>query len=221
MKQILNGLLTLGFGLFSIVASAFSDSPTDSKFASKPGFHFLFNGGMTFGGDTLTTIRLIDPASNNYSLVDINAGRLVQYGFGGIYQFKVLPVALKATVNYHNDWALGINGVANFSRIPVEVVAYYTGKKRYRFGGGMRLVKSPKLQITIDGATDTLFFNDATGIIAEMGYQISREFWVNMRYVSEKYQATRYVATDGTVYDATSMGTAKGSHLGLILSYEF
>lgn len=167
------------------------------------------------------TVRLVDVATNNYSLVDIDAGRLLQYGFGGIYQFKELPIAVKATINYQNDWAVGINGMANFGRVPVEVLAYYTGKKRYRFGGGVRLVKSPKFEFTVDGATDTFYFKNTTGIVAEMGYQMSRESWVNLRYVSEKYQTSTYVATDGTVYDASVISPYKGSHLGLILSYEF
>lgn len=181
----------------------------------------MVNGGLTFGGDTFTTVTVTDLATGNSSEVDINMGRLLQYGVGGVYQFDAVPIAVKATINYQNDWALGINGVVNFSRVPVEILAYYTDKKRYRFGGGLRLIKSPKLEAIIDGSTDTFHFKETTGIVAEMGYQLSRELWVDLRYVIEKYQATTYVAPNGTVYDASVLGTYKGSHLGLILSYEF
>jgi hypothetical protein len=217
----MKGLFVLGLGLFSVSANAFSDSPTISKFALRPGFHALINGGLTFGGDTLVTVTVTTVNTNNSADVDINAGRLLQYGVGGLYQFEAIPVALKATVNYQSDWAQGINGLFDFSRVPVEFLAYYTGKKRYRFGGGVRLVNSPKLVETVDGISDRLLFDNTTGVVAEMGYQVSRELWVNLRYVSEKYQPSKYVATDGTVFDVSAMQPYKGSHLGLILSCEF
>ncbi len=218
LKPILNGLLALGLGLLSVAANAFSDLPSESKYTPRPGFHVVFNGGMTRGGDTVFTAKY-----NDGSTVDVSAGGVMQFGMGGLYQFKAMPLALRVTANVQNDWALSAGGEeAIFSRIPMEAMVYYTGIKRCRFGGGMRYVNAPKMALTVGGTTTQIRFSNTTGAVVEAGYQLSQAFWVNLRYVSEKYQAPKYFLWDSTgIWLVSTPKQYNGSHVGLNFSYEF
>lgn len=184
---------------------------------TKPGFHFVINGGMTYGGDTIATAHYTDGTTS-----DIKGGSLIQIGVGGLYQFENTPLALMLSANYHFDSAFGQNGDITFSRVPIEALAYYTGKERFRIGGGVRIVNSPELNATINGLTDKIIFDSTTGLVAEVGYQLAQQGWINFRFVSEKYTANKITWSGGAVTSLVGItAPVSGSHFGVNFTYEF
>lgn len=179
------------------------------------GVHFTLSAGLTGGGDKVATIQYTNGDSTS-----LHAGGLVQFGAGALWQFKA-PVALLLSANYQVDDANGSNGNATFDRIPLEALLYYTGEKRWRFGGGVRFVQSPKYTGHIDGQSDdTIEFKDTVGAVAEVGYALSDHAWVNLRLVSEKYKPSS-VTTGGTTYTSGNFDSVDGSHVGINFLYQF
>ena len=222
MSFIFKLLLAIALLFLAVSAHALSDEATPdttppeepAKFElipTKPGLHLVLNGGLTYGGDTIAT-----GVYSNGNTTKIKAGALEQVGVGGLYQFENEPLALMLSINYHLDYAIGSNGDLTFSRFPIEALAYYTGKDRFRIGGGMRFVNSPEYS----GLTDKITFDNTTGIVAEIGYHIAQQGWLNFRFVSEKYQPKTYTS-GGSSYSVAGAAPINGSHLGVNFTYEF
>ncbi len=217
MKLLAQTLSAVALFLVAVCAHALSDEPTAGQPAAPklaptpPGLHIVVNGGMTYGGDTIATA-----VYTNGDTADLKGGALMQFGVGGLYQFETRPLALMLSANYHFDSISGSNGSISFNRFPIEVLAYYTGKERFRIGGGMRFINSPEYS----GLTNNATFESTTGIVAEVGYQVAPQAWLNFRFVSEKYQLKTYT-TYGTTYSGAGTSPYSGSHLGVNFTYEF
>jgi hypothetical protein len=201
-------LISLSFSANALTAS--------NSIATKPGMHFLINMGLTYGGDDIFTATTTTGSTKN-----VKGGGLVQFGLGGLYQFESAPMALLLTANYHVDSVTASNGDLNFHRYPIETLAYYTGAERFRIGGGVRIVTSPEASMTINGATQKIVFDNATGYVAELGYKMSQMSWINFRYVSEKYQGKTYTSTSGTTTSLAGTKAIDGSHFGVNVTFEF
>ena len=106
----------------------------------------LFDLGITAGGDKLATVTFTDGTSTS-----IRAGGLVQLGAGLLWQPAGGPIAVQTTFNYHVDDVNASNGSLRFSRYPLEVLDFYTGVPRWRFGAGPRFVFSPRLKVDVPG----------------------------------------------------------------------
>jgi hypothetical protein len=218
--QLLNkgiGNLKMKKTLLSALLAAALAAPLVTQAANNDaGLHFVLSGGLTSGGDTIITTRYTNGTS-----VDIKGGDLVQFGAGALWQYDSIPLALSLTANYHVDNTTAANGDAKFSRIPLEAIAYYTGVYRWRFGVGMRSVQSAKATATLNGASETLTFKNTTGAVIEAGYGITPKSWINVRYVSEKYQPERFTATTGQTTTIVNGKSIDGSHIGVNFLYKF
>ena len=212
----MNSLLTLllATALFSLAAAHAADQPVNQIPATKPSGHLVLNGGLTYGGDTLYTVTY-----TNGDTTDIKGGGFYQIGVGGLYQFESQPFSIKLSAYLHYDVVTGRNGDVFFYRLPVETLAYYTGIAKLRIGGGIRMVNSPEISATINGATEKVSFENATGLIAEVGYQVAPRAWLNARAVSEKYQG-KSLTSGGATTSLAGTATKSGSHLGVNFSYE-
>ncbi len=220
MKLAFNTIAASALLSFSFTALALSDSATPATpdapatpqiTPTKPGLHFLLNGGLTYGGDTIYTAVFTNGDTSN-----IKGGSFVQFGMGALWQAEGRPLALLLSANYHMDNVSATNGKLEFKRIPIELLAYYTGKERFRIGGGLRIVNSPEAGGTVNNSTDKIVFDNTTGLVAEVGYQLTTPSWLNFRFVSEKYNAKSHNGTP------VSGGVPlSGSHLGVNYSYEF
>jgi hypothetical protein len=180
------------------------------------GLHFVLNGGLTFGGDTVDTATY-----TNGDSVSIKAGGLVQFGGGGLWQLTDIPMATQLTVNYHVDDATAQNGSATFDRTPIELTFFYTGVDKWRFGAGARFVQSPKYKYHVDGGTDkSVSYKSTTGVLVEVGYGFTQHAWANLRFVSEKYQPTSQTV-NGVTTNMSNSPALDGSHIGLNFVYVF
>ena len=82
-----------------------------------------------------------------------------------------------------------------------------------RIGAGLTLHMSPTLD-TKDFGQPNVDFKDATGLVLEYGYPLGGAMWLDVRYVSIKYELKH----PEYYYNPES---ADGSHLGLFVSAEF
>jgi hypothetical protein len=188
--------------------------------STKPGIHLVLNVGATFGGDTIYSAS----ANTHGATGEIEGGGGYQLGVGELWQLEDRPVALMMSANYHFEHAnsshefvtVGNNFDAEFKRYPLEMLAYYTGKERFRIGGGIRLVISPKATVTENGITNEISFNNTIGLVAEIGYQVIPHLWTNFRAVTEKYHTSGGVKTPWTGNTAIS-----GNHFGINVGIEF
>ncbi len=207
-------LFSCAFGAHALSDQATPDqSPVPQMPHTQPGLHLVLNAGMTYGGDSIYTATYTSGGSTS-----IKAGSLVQLGIGGLYQFENNPLALMLSANYHFDSSTASNGDMSFNRFPIEALAYYTGKERFRIGGGMRVVNSPESSLTINGATTKYTFDNTTGLVVEVGYQMAPRGWLNFRFVSEKYQVK---TSNGINVSNQGWKSVNGSHVGVNFTYEF
>ncbi len=188
----------------------------NKSIATEPGMHVAFNLGLTYGGDNIFTATTTTGDNKN-----VKGGGIIQFGLGGLYQFESAPIALMLSANYHADSVTASNGDLSFHRYPIEALSYYTGIERFRLGGGVRIVNSPEASRTINGTTDKIVFDNATGYVAELGYQLAQNSWVNFRYVSEKYQGKTHTTTTGTSIPMTGAKPYDGSHFGVNFLFEY
>jgi len=202
-------------------AHALNDQPAvgqsaTTSFATAPGAHFILNGGLTYGGDTLVTVNYSDGSSGK-----VKAGSFVQLGAGMLFQMQDNPVALQITANYHYDLERGSNGSVLFYRYPIEALAYYTGNERWRLGGGVRYVANPMRTINLNGTMYRISFDNAFGLVGEAGYAITPDFWVNVRAVLEKYQPRDYTINGAFSANMSTSPSVNGNHLGVNFTYQF
>jgi hypothetical protein len=174
--------------------------------AQERNFYFALLAGLTGGGDTLAEVRFTNGDSEK-----IRGGGLLHLGAGVLWQPAQIPFAVQATVGYHVDDVTAENGDITFSRLPLEVIGYYTGIPKWRFGIGPRFVNDARLKINVAG-TDTVKFKDTTGLVVEAGYLVTPRFSVNLRYTDEEYEAQ---SVNGL--SVMSTGRTSGRSVGLNL----
>ncbi|WLQ15045.1 hypothetical protein O5O45_03755 [Hahella aquimaris] len=173
--------------------------------------YFALTGGFTFGGDELAKFKYTDGDT-----AKLEAGGLVNLGVGVLWQSQEQPIAAQLTFNYQFDHASAKNGDATFDRIPLEAVVFYTGVQDWRFGAGVRYVASPELEIELNGDTATVDFEPTVGFVVEAGYQVTNNIWLNVRGVSEKYEADT-ATFGGRTMSVRSSEEVSGNHVGVNL----
>jgi len=188
----------------STIGAATTDSVSTSQIVepSKP-LHFLLGAGLTFGGETLATMTYTDGRKDS-----ITAGGLVML-YGGLDYRLDDAISLQGTLGYHVDSVTAANGEASFSRIPLELLAYYHYSDTIRFGGGIRYVNSPKIKGTGIAGNVNGSFDNTVGMIIEGEYLLDSTIGIKVRYVSETYQPT-WIAS-----------TIDGSHIGVLANFYF
>jgi hypothetical protein len=151
----------------------------------------------------------------------IKAGGLFQLGGGLLWQATTIPMATQITANYHVDDITASNGNAKFDRVPIELTFFYTGVDKWRFGAGARFVQSAKASSHVDGGNDeSVDCKDTTGALVEIGYGFTPHMWLNLRFVSERYQPKTHTL-NGVSTDVSNSPSVDGSHIGLNFVYAF
>lgn len=182
----------LARGVFALLA-LLALGTAQAQFAPPPpqrNLFFVLYGGFSYGGDTLAEARITSypPYGGVYvSNESVKAGNLLQFGAGALWQPIGVPLAVQATIGYQFDSISADNGDITWTRVPIEVLAFYTGVPRWRFGGGARFVHSAELNFDL-GRSDDFRFKDTNGLVIETGFQVAPSFWLNLRYVDEEYE---------------------------------
>lgn len=199
MKLSVHLPLTVAIALMSVAHADLKAVPAPDERVA----HFVLTGGVTYGGDTLETANY-----TNGDSVDIKAGGLIQLGAGLLLKMPDDPIALQLTANYQWDGVKAKNGDATFSRVPLEATLFYTGVDRWRFGVGARYVTSPHLHGLEDAGGQNIDFKSTTGALIDVGYRITPGFWVEGRYVFERY-------TPENTYYTTYTQKINANHAGI------
>lgn len=170
--------------------------------------------GATYGGDIIYSSVDANGFSSN-----LRAGSFLQYGIGALWQPRFAPVAVQLTINWHNDdfkynyfYSSNINN--GFNRFPIELVGYLTPAPDFRIGAGKRFIKIPSAYVEANNSTEELHFDNTNGKIFEIGYRVADNAWINLRYVSERYQPYTLTQNGNTVSVAGSP-SVNGSHIGI------
>ncbi|MEQ1814511.1 MAG: hypothetical protein ABL860_08700 [Candidatus Nitrotoga sp.] len=173
---------------------------------------FLVGAGLTHGGDTMATASYTDGTTDK-----ITAGSLLLFYAGVEYRLND-NVSIQGTIGYHVDsFKQAKNGDGSFSRIPIEVMAYYHLNDKFRLGGGLRFVNNAKLKLS--GTPGFLIgpgnFNDtfasATGLVIEGEWLPDPTIGIKLRSVSgEKYQSNNFPSV-----------LFKGDHIGILANLYF
>ncbi|MCX9155555.1 hypothetical protein OPU71_05390 [Niveibacterium sp. 24ML] len=178
--------------------------------------YFALTGGLTFGGDEIATIEYTNGTST-----ELRAGNLVNIGAGLLWAPADMPMSVQATLNYHVDDASADNGHASFSRVPVEVMGYYNGVSKWRFGAGLRFVNSVSAEFKRDGlATETIEFSNALGYVFEAGYRFAKQGWVNGRVGIEEYEPET-LKVGSLRYDLSNENKVKANYGGVNIVWGF
>jgi len=172
-------------------------------------FKVAFQLGVTEGGDNLATVYY-----SNGGRQDIRAGALLHFAAGVLWQPEDMPFSWQATYGYHVNEAYASNSSTRFSRFPLEVLAFYNGVGRWRFGGGVRFVNDAEFRSDI-GSVSSVKFDNTTGVVAEVGYDFGRALWLSGRFVSEKYRPK-------SLNGAPAQGPdVNGDHVGIYFTVGF
>lgn len=172
-------------------------------------FKFVLLAGLTGGGDKLATIFLSTGATE-----DIRAGQLFHVGAGLLWQPPDVPVSIQTTIGYHVDTSSASNTDTRFSRYPIELLGFYNGVPRWRFGGGFRFVNSPEYKSDL-GSINSVKFDDTVGGVFEIGYALAPAVWLSGRFVTEKFKP---VSVNGLAASGTDVS---GNHGGVYISIGF
>jgi hypothetical protein len=171
-------------------------------------FYFGLMGGITGGGDKLAEVRY-----SNGDRESVRAGGLAHIAAGVVWQPTLTPLSVQATIGWHVDGITADNGDITFSRVPIEVLGYFTGVPNWRFGAGARFVRNAELEADVDGFVDTVTYKDATGLVLEAGYRIAPRGWLNLRYTDEQYEPERF---NGAAIVPTGKTSARSVGLNLV-----
>ncbi|MFC4160379.1 outer membrane beta-barrel protein [Chitinimonas lacunae] len=192
--------------LFATLALTLSGAAMAAPTGQHSGLRFVMTGGLTGGGDKLSTVRYTNGSSKS-----IRTGALVQFGAGVVWRDHELPASIKLTANMHMDIAPGSNGDVYFRRFPIELIGYYHPTDRWMVGVGARWAVKPKLVYDIDGYSNRVRFDNAYGLLFEVGYNFNDHLALIGRYAHEDYEYRDFNSND----------SIDGSHLGLMLDYRF
>ena len=164
---------------------------------------FLVGMGLTVGGDKLAHATYTDGDN-----INIRAGEMIAFNTG--IDYRVTPeFSFQATIGYHTDRAGAKNGDLSFTRIPMELLAYYNVNQQWRIGGGARYVSSPKLSSSGAAYIGNYEFKNALSAVAEAEYMMGQHWGFKVRLVSEKFE------------EKFSGNKVDGNHIGFFGTYYF
>lgn len=142
----------------------------------------LLAGGFTLGGDNLVEVEYDDGSSE-----ELNAGDLLDLKAGFLIDLPNYPVTIQTTIGYHFDSITATNGDASFSRLPLDLLAFYNVNK-HRIGAGLSYHLNPELEFEFDNVDVNIDADNAIGLVVEYGYQVADRVILGLRYVDIDYE---------------------------------
>lgn len=187
--------------LLAIVALVLG-SAAHAQVGDRP-FKFVAGVGVTGGGDKVASVTYTDGTTQT-----IKGGGLVMFFAGGEFRLGTL-VTLQTTIGYHVDGSYASNGDLEFTRTPIDVIAYVPVNDNLRFGLGAHFVNSASLKGTGPAGYIDQKFDASVGLVAEGEYRFTSWFGLKLRGVSQKYTET------------VTRTRFSGNHVGLLGSFYF
>lgn len=161
----------------------------------------LLFGGFYLGGDTLVD------SNDDF---DLDAGNGLHVGMGFLFLPENSPLALQLTLGYKFGFTEfeDPDGDASTRSFPLEVMVYYKMNK-LRVGGGVAYHMNPKFEFCPDDTKcNRTDFDDATGVMIEVAYDLAELVYI----------AARLTDMD---YDADNIDTVDANNFGVNVGYKF
>lgn len=200
----------IGLALACAALGASADAPRVRLFAS---------AGYGFGGDPLLEGTWVDSNGQQTGTWDLKAGKGTTLALGA--DLRVTDrLSLQASMGYQRESIDGVGSNFVFSRVPVELLGFYSLTDRLRLGLGVRKTQSAKIQ----GGGTYDYINEpyeaSGGAVIEGQYlfgtpsrtERAPTLGVYLRFVNETYKARR------TAWDAEKRSGDQLA-LGLLFYY--
>jgi hypothetical protein len=144
--------------------------------------HLLLSFGVQFGGAPLVETRGSDGEVSH-----LNAGDAASISLGGLlepYRGTTHALQLQLTGGYNYTSTGGLNGSAELTRWPFELLAFYYHRPyRLRIGGGAQY-QANTLFVGTGAAAGNIPFDNALGGVLQADWLASNYFSVYARYTS-------------------------------------
>jgi hypothetical protein len=154
--------------------------------------------GFDFGGDELGSVTYSDGSTASVKAnngIVVNIGTLISNGKDSAFSTQV-------SVGYKSGGPRLWNRDVNWSAIPIEIVEQYNSRNM-RIGAGISYQLNPQLKVNVPTANFTTQYDNAIGLIAQIGWMPSKEHYsIDMRYTAIKFQVSGAPGTpliDGNV----------------------
>jgi len=165
--------------------------------------HFFLGFGAGAGGD-----ELISATTTDGDIETLKAGSGVTFAAGVDYRINP-SFSMLASVAYQTDRRKAENGTLEFSRVPVELLAFWHPSANWRVGGGLRYVSNAKLTGSGVVSMRDIDFDSSTSGVLEGEYLMGPHLGFQLRYVHDSYKV------DGV------RGKIDGNHAALGMRYYF
>jgi hypothetical protein len=164
----------------------------------------LLKAGYDAGGETLATVVFTSGDREN---IKANEGFYV--GGGAAILDEARSMEYQVTVAYKFELIDANNGDVEWTRIPLEALAFYRFT-RVRVGGGLAYHLNPRLEGSgVVGGLDVKFKN-ALGLVLQADWLITPKIALGARYTALEYDAK-----------SPATGSAKSNGVGVAFSIHF
>ena len=184
----------------ALAAAALTSAQAQEAIKIRP----LIGMSWTFGGE-----KLFEAQFTSGEDATVRAGSGFAF-FGGAEWTFSDTFAVQATLGYHSDRINAENGGANFSRVPVSVLGYYSFTNQFRLGAGIESATSVKYKSHGAAGDLNVPFKASTGPVVEAEYLFSPKFAVKLRAAQHTFQ----------VKDAPTI-EVEGNYFGISMSAAF
>ncbi len=153
----------------------------------------LFNMGYDFGGDTLVTVIYSDGTRES-----VDANKALYFGAGiSLVHDRAATLETQLTLNYHFDETDPLaSGGVKYSATSFDAIQIFNVNQA-SFGVGVTYHMSPKVTGT-GVVSGNLQFDDALGLVFQVGYRLSDRSIIGMRYTNIKYKIAGVPDSDGS-----------------------
>lgn len=164
----------------------------------------LFNAGFDFGGDTMVSAVFTDGSTET-----IKANEGVYLGGGAAIITDARDWEFHVTLGYKFTMIDATNGDVEWTRFPLEVLAFYRFQKA-RLGGGLAYHLNPKLEGSGVVGGLNVEFKNAAGAVLQADWLVTDALALGIRYTALEYDAK-----------GPFTGSAKSNGVGVSFSWRF
>mgnify|MGYP002700549419 CR=1 FL=1 len=197
---------------------ALADLPTEAPAPQKK-IDFLVGTGITFGGDDIADVRVID-YDDDESSQDVSAGALLHLYTGINAYIPNSDFSVQTTIGYHVDGIFASNGSVEFTRYPLELIPYYNFD-RIRIGLGLSYHLNPEFSGDNDARLGDREYDNALGLVASVEVKLGSSFALGLHYTDIDYDLSKIERVNGDNFNEEKDSNVDGSNVGIYGTFLF
>jgi len=203
-------------------ALALAEAPIEAPIAPPAPqkiFDFLVGAGLTYGGDEIADVTVID-YDDDYSSQDVTAGGLIHLYTGINAYIPDSDFSIQTTIGYHVDGIFASNGSVAFTRYPLELIPYYNFN-RIRIGLGLSYHINPEFSGESDAGLGDREYDNALGLVASVEVKLGSHFAVGLHYTDIDYDLSKIERVTGDNFNKEKDSNIDGSNVGIYGTFLF